>query len=168
MILSGKVSLCRSGNNASTGEYSHAEQGLTATRGIPESQLVQFVRYERLKTMIRIGLIVVGFHLLIQPIQQLLGLLKYQSRYISVKSRDRYWKYFMLRTMPSSLLRRSVMVPVLDDVQVIAAKVLLAEPDPLQTGSASTREKARLSIFINTLVPVFTQAKLQSLARCHP
>jgi hypothetical protein len=37
------------------------------------------------------------------------GLLKYQSRYISVKSRDRYWKYFMLRTVPSSLLRCSVM-----------------------------------------------------------
>ena len=136
---------------------------LAAARGVPEGELVQLVSIERLKAVIRIGLLVVGFQLLVQPIQQSLGFVEIPVQINLCKEQRQILE--ILHVEDGTLKLVTLFgngVPVLDNVQVIATKFLLTEPIHFKQVLGQFMEKAGLPIIIYAFMPIFTQTNFQA------
>ena len=144
------------------------QQGFAAAGGVPECQLVQFIRIKWLKAML--GLVVrhqsgvVGLHSFIQAIQQLLALVEIpvqvnlgeQQREILEILHVEHGAFHLVAALGDG-------IPMLHDVQVVTAQIVRADAIHFKQILVQFVEKPGLAVLVDAFVPVFTEAELQGV-----
>ena len=144
------------------------QQGFAAAGGVPECQLVQFIRIKWLKAML--GLVVrhqsgvVGLHPLVQAIQQLLALVEIpvqvnlgeQQREILEILHVEHGAFHLVAALGDG-------IPMLHNVQVVTAQIVRADAIHFKQILVQFVEKPGLAVLVDAFVPVFTEAELQGV-----
>ena len=123
------------------------QQRFAAACGVPECQLVQFIRIKRLKAMFSVLLGVVGLQSIIQTIQQLLSLVKIPVQINLGEQQREILEVFHIENGAFDLVTLlGNGVPVLHNVQIVTAQVLLADAIHLKQIVLQGMKKSALAV----------------------